>query len=279
MIRSLICAASLGLALPGWASPAPAHPTAGPAAVAVEVATQEVTYTAGDTTLKGYLAWPKGQTGRPGVLVVHEWWGHNAYARRRAEQLASLGYAALAVDMYGDGRSAGHPKDAMAFSKALMGDPAALKARFMAAHALLAGHPSTHPERIAAIGYCMGGKVVLRMAREGMPLAAVASFHGSLGTDTPVARGTIKGELLVAHGAADPLVPAADVQAFEAEMKAAGVKYEFVAYEGATHAFTNPDATALGAKFKLPLAYDEAADKDAWKRLEGLLARAFPSAR
>lgn len=240
------------------------------------LAKSEVTYTADGTTMKGYLVFdPAQKSPRPGVLVVHEWWGHNAYARQRAEQLARLGYTALAVDMYGDGKTAGHPKDAMAFSKALMGDKAGMKARFMAAKKLLEAHQSTDPDKIAAIGYCMGGAVVLSMAREGVDLDAVASFHGNLATESPAKPGAIKGKILVAHGAADPFVPEKVVDAFKAEMKAAHADMKFVAYPGAKHAFTNPGATAMGEKFSLPLAYDKAADEGSWSELKGLLSSTF----
>ena len=146
------------------------------------IKTEEVSYSEGGTTLKGFLAWDDAISGkRPGILVVHEWWGLNDYARSRAKQLAELGYTALAVDMYGDGKAADHPKDAGAFEASVMKDPQVALARLRAAMNALKKQATVDPEKIAAIGYCMGGAIVLNAARQGMDLDAVASFHGSLG--------------------------------------------------------------------------------------------------
>jgi predicted methyltransferase/dienelactone hydrolase len=237
---------------------------------------EEVTYEGGGVTLKGYLAYDRAREGtRPGVIVVHEWWGHNEYVRQRARMLAELGYTALAIDMYGDGRNTQHPADAKKFMEAAMQDPAAAKARFQAGMALLQAHPTTDPERTAAIGYCFGGAVVLSMARAGVDLDAVASFHGALGTQAPAEPGAVSAEILVMTGAADPMVPPEAVAAFEKEMKEAGADYEVVSYPGAVHAFTNPGATELGKAHGLPLAYDESADEDSWSRMKALFAAVF----
>lgn len=185
---------------------------------------EEVEYQANGTVLKGYLAYDDRIKGkRPGVLVVHEWWGHNEYARKRARMLAELGYTALALDMYGDGKQAHHPEDAGKFSSAVMQDPAGARKRFDAALQLLQKHKSTDAKRVAAIGYCFGGGVVLHMARAGENLRGVASFHGSLATAVPAAKGKIKAKILVLNGADDPFVPAEQVQAFKQEMKTAGL--------------------------------------------------------
>ena len=244
-----------------------------------DIAGEEVSYSADGITFKGYVAWDKRKQGkRPGVLVVHEWWGHNEYARRRARMLAEMGYTALAVDMFGEGKTADHPKDAGAFASQVMSNKKSAVARFKAAMELLKARATTDPSRIAAIGYCFGGGVVLLMAREGLDLKAVASFHGSLGTESPAKPGAIKGKILVLTGDADPMSPAAVVDAFKQEMDKAGANYEVVSYPGAKHAFTNPAATELGKKFDLPLAYDAAADADSWQRLEKLLASVFGTA-
>jgi dienelactone hydrolase len=240
-----------------------------------EIETQEITYNAGDTVLKGFLAYPKGAENVPGVLIVHEWWGHNDYVRNRAKQLAGMGYAAFALDMYGDGKNTGHPKDAQKFMQEVMANMDEGEARFKAAKKLLEEQPMTDPEKIAAIGYCFGGAVVLHMARQGMDLDAVASFHGNLSTKTPAKKGAIKAKILVAHGAADPFAPPEQVEAFKKEMDAAGADYEFIAYEGAKHAFTNPAATEKGKEFNLPLEYNEKADKESWAALEKLLDEVF----
>jgi dienelactone hydrolase len=183
---------------------------------ASELVGEEVAYRSGDTVLKGYLAYDKGQTApRPGVLVVHEWWGHNDYARKRADMLAAVGYTALAVDMYGDGKRAAHPEDAMKFMKEVMDNIPEGERRFDAAKAFLEAHPSTDPGKTAAIGYCFGGAVVLHMARKGSNLAVAASFHGNLGTQAPARKGVVKARVMAFTGAADPFVPAEQVAAFE----------------------------------------------------------------
>jgi dienelactone hydrolase len=236
---------------------------------------KEVSYHAGATTLKGYLAWDDAIQGkRPGVLVVHEWWGQNAYARKRADMLAALGYTALALDMYGDGKTADHPQDAGKFSSAVRKDLPLMKARFNAARDLLASQDTVDPRRIAAIGYCFGGSVVLEMARSGADLAGVVSFHGSLGGLGPVSK-PVTARILVANGADDPFNPPDQIAAFRHDMDAAGVDYQFINYPGAKHSFTNPDATAVGKKFNLPLEYNADADKQSWQAMQDFLAKVF----
>jgi len=240
------------------------------------IQTQEIEYSSGGTTLKGYLAYDASVKGkRPGILVVHEWWGHNEHARERARMLAELGYTALAVDMYGDGKQAAHPGDAQKFMQEVLSDLPAGVARFEAAKKLLNEHPTTDPDKTAAIGYCFGGAVVLHMARIGMDLDGVASFHGNLSPTGEPKKGDIKAKILVCHGAADPFVPAEQVDAFKKEMDGLGADMKFVAYEGAKHAFTNPGATEVGEKFKIPLAYDKAADEASWAELDGFLKGLF----
>jgi dienelactone hydrolase len=149
------------------------------------------------------------------------------------------------------------------------------EARFRAALNALHAHQSVSSSNTAAIGYCFGGAVVLEMARRGVELDAVASFHGSLGTAEPAQKGRIKARVLVANGAADPFVKAEEIQAFTQEMDSAGVNYQFINYEGAKHSFTNPDADAYGQRFGLPLAYSAEADRASWAALQTLLVQAF----
>lgn len=249
---------------------------AGAMPAAAQVSGREVTYRAGDTVLKGYLAEDGAVPGRrPAVLVVHEWWGLNDYARMRARMLAELGYTALAVDMYGDGRTAAHPDDAGRFAAAVMKDKGAATARFTAALEFLRRQPTVDPARVAALGYCFGGGIVLQMARQGVDLKGVVSFHGSLATDRPAQPGAVKGQVLVFSGEADPLVPPAQVAAFREEMARAGVAYRYVGYPGARHAFTNPEADRVAREFKLPVAYDPGADKDSWARTGEFLRELF----
>ncbi len=204
---------------------------------------------------------------KPGVIVVHEWWGLNDYARSRARQLAKAGYPAIAVDMYGTGKVADHPDNAMAFMNAALAEPEKMNARFDAARTILEQQGRADSSRIYAIGYCFGGAVVLNQARMGKDLAGVASFHGSLGTKTPAQAGTVTARVLVATGGADPMVPAEQVGAFMQEMTAAGVNVELLSFAGVKHSFTNPGATAVGEQFNMPLAYDEAADTASWNAL------------
>jgi dienelactone hydrolase len=237
---------------------------------------EEVSYQAGNTTLKGYLAYDDAVQGkRPGVLVVHEWWGHNEYARERARMLAGLGYTALALDMYGDGHQAHHPDEAGKFSGEVRKNLAMAKQRFDAAAGVLKKHPTVDSSNIAAIGYCFGGAIVLEMARQGEPLKGVVSFHGSLNTDQPARAGQVKARVLVAHGAADPFVPAAQVEAFRQEMDAAKVNYRFIAYPGAKHGFTSKEADENGRKFNLPLAYNAEADQKSWAEMQAFFKEIF----
>lgn len=236
----------------------------------------EISYDGGGVTMKGYLAYNDQVEGpRPGVLVVHEWWGHNDYARKRADMLAELGYTALAVDMYGNGKQASHPQDAGKFVQEVIANYDQALERFKVAMELLRSHPTTDPAKTAAIGYCFGGATVLNVARAGFDLAAVVSFHGSLGTQQPVARGVIKGRVLVCHGADDPFVSAEEIDGFKKEMESAGVNYEFIAYPDAKHSFTNPGATEIGKKFELPLEYNQAADEASWNAMKELFAEVF----
>ncbi len=238
-----------------------------------EIKTEEVTYKAGDTKMKGFLAWDDEIAGeRPGVLIVHEWWGLNDYARDRAKQIASLGYTALAVDMYGEGKTAIHPKDAGAFASAVMKDPTTARARFDAAMELLKEQPTVNPEKIAAIGYCFGGAIVLNMARQGVDLDAVVSFHGALGGLVPVS-GKIKPKILVAHGANDSFATESQIETFKKEME--GADMEFISYDGAKHGFTNPAANETAKEFDLDVAYDKEADEKSWAAMKRLLKEVF----
>jgi dienelactone hydrolase len=237
---------------------------------------KEVSYSANGTTLKGYVAYDDAVKGkRPGILVVHEWWGHNEYARKRARMLAEQGYTALAVDMYGDGKQAHHPDDAGKFASEVSKDAALAKARFDAAYNLISQEETVDGKNIAAIGYCFGGSVVLNMARIGEPLKAAVSFHGGLATTTPAALGKIKARIASFTGEDDPMIPATQVEAFRQEMEKVGVVYKIVTYPGAKHAFTNPEADKYGQQFKLPLAYNAAADKASWEAGLAFLAEAF----
>ncbi|MFO8025435.1 dienelactone hydrolase family protein [Thiohalophilus sp.] len=227
--------------------------------------TETVTYRDNGTEMKGYFAYDDSIEGeRPGVLVVHEWWGHNEYPRERARMLAKEGYVAFALDMYGEGKTADHPDTAGKFAGEVRKNMDVAESRFLAALEQLKNHPMTEDDDIAAIGYCFGGGVVLEMARRGVDIDGVASFHGSLGTDNPAKPGDVKTRIRVYNGAADPFVKPEAIEAFKQEMDAAGADYRFINYPGAKHSFTNPGADENGEKFGLPLAYDKEADQKSW---------------
>jgi len=238
--------------------------------------TKTIEYTANGVAMKGYLAYEKhSDAKRPGVLVVHEWWGHNDYARRRAEMLAELGFVALAVDMYGDGKNAGHPDDAGKFAGEVSKNMPVMRARFLAALEVLKTDPHVDHANIAAIGYCFGGSVVLNMARAGVDLKGVVSFHGSLGTSTPAEKGKVKAKVLVCNGAEDKFISDEDIKKFKEEMESARVSYKFTSYEGAIHSFTNPAASEIGKKFGLAVAYKAAADKKSWTDMQEFFNEIF----
>lgn len=246
------------------------------AAAHAAVRGNEVSYEAGGTKLKGYVAYDDAvKAKRPGVLVVHEWWGLNDYARKRARMLAQQGYTALALDMYGDGKMAHHPDDAQKFSSEVSQNEALAKARFEAALALLKQQKTVDADNIGAIGYCFGGSVVLNMARLGEPLKVVESFHGGLKTSHPAEPGVVKARIASFTGEADPFIPAEQVAAFRQEMDKAGVNYRVVTYPGAMHSFTSPEADKLGKEFKLPMAYDAEADRDSWSKGMAFMTEAF----
>ena len=230
---------------------------------------KEVTYTAGGTTLKGYLAYNENIEGpRPGIIVVHEWWGHNEYARKRAEMLAELGYTAFAVDMYGDGKQANHPDNAGKFAMAVMQNMEVASERFNAGVRFLKEQPQTNSEKIAAIGYCFGGGIVLHMALAGSDLDGVVSFHGSLPADSVSNPDQVNAKLLVLNGADDPFVPQEQRDAFKKAMDDADVEYNFINYPGAKHSFTNPASDTTGKKFNMPLAYNKEADEKSWAEMK-----------
>jgi dienelactone hydrolase len=237
---------------------------------------EPVSYKDGDTSLKGFIVYDDARQGRrPGILVVHEWWGITKHVRDSARDLANKGYTAFVVDMYGDGKTADDPKTAGMLSGAVRKNTAVQSSRFNAARAQLVKHSTVDPKRVGAIGFCFGGSVVLDMAREGNDLAGVAAFHAGLGTQQPASPGKVKGKVLVLNGADDPFIKPDSVEAFKKEMEAAKADYRYVSYPGAVHAFTNPEATAAGKKFNLPLAYNAEADKQSKAEMDKLFAGIF----
>lgn len=244
--------------------------------VEAKVQTKPVDYKAQDTPLKGFMAWDAAvKDKRPGVLVIHEWWGNNQHAHNQAIRLAKAGYVALAVDMYGKGKTTTHPKDAQAMMEALTKDPAVVKARFDAALEKLKSDPHVDPTKIGVVGYCMGGAIAIGMARAGEDVQVISTFHAALPPPSePTKKGTVKPRILVNTGADDPFVPQDAVDALRKDFTAADVKYEVISYPGAKHAFTNPDAK----KAKMDaLAYNAEADKASWEATMKLFKEVFGS--
>ena len=243
--------------------------------IAVKVKGTEVSYATDSTSLKGYIAYDENlKTKRPAVLIVHEWWGHNDYVRERADMLANLGYTAMAVDMYGDGKLADHPDDARKFASSVFSNLPEARARFNAAMTVLKSHESVDPDRLAAIGYCFGGSVALTMANSGADLDAVAAFHSGM-TLPVMPNNQLKARVLVCNGADDPYVNPESVAAFTKAMDSIGAKYEYIAYPGVKHSFTSKAADENADKFNLPLAYDAEADEKSWQSLQQLLKTTF----
>lgn len=237
--------------------------------------TKEVTYPAGNVTAKGFLARPDDSSTYPAVLVVHEWWGLNEYSRTRAKMLAELGYVALAVDMYGDGKTADHPGEANEFMTAVQENMPEARTRFEAALKFLGEQPGVDPAKIAAIGYCFGGGLVLQMAAEGVPgLVAAASFHGGPAAQIPEDV-TPHASMLVLHGEADSMIPMDAIEDFKKRMSDASVLHRVVTYPGAKHGFTNPDADKKAAEFDIPIGYQKEADEASWEELKTFLKQAF----
>ncbi len=206
-----------------------------------------------------------------GVLVLPEWWGLNAFAIERASRLASLGFVALAVDIYGYGKVAADAAEAGLLKDRVLADLGAAGRRLRAALDVLERHAD--PSRLGAIGYCLGGALALHAARCGFPLRAVASFHGVLDSYHRARPGEIQAQIAIFNGADDPLVPPDSLAAFEAEMRASGATFEVVSYPGVRHTFTDPQADEWAQRYGLPLGYDRHADEDSWSRSTGLLSR------
>ena len=231
---------------------------------------KQITYQSGNTNCKGYVAYNAHIPKMPVVLVIPEWWGCNEYAKMRADMLASMGYFAFAVDMYGDGYIAPTPKEAGERASKFYTDNALAMQRIDAAIQKLKDFPMADVENMAIIGYCFGGSMALNAARANLPVKAVVSFHGGLkGIANPA---EIKPKILICHGGSDNFVSAEEVTAFKAEMDKVKASYRFIDYPGATHAFTNPEATAVGKKFDMPISYNAEADKKSWLDMKAFLA-------
>ncbi len=237
-----------------------------------EVRCEAVPYRDGEVALQGYLAWDASVDGRrPGVLVVHEYWGLNDYARQRAEQLAEMGYVALAADYYGGGRVAKERSEASRLAGGVRGTPA-MRTRGQAALAVLASHPAVDPTRLAVIGFCFGGTAALQLSYTGAALCGVVSFHGGLTPPEAEDIPRMKAAYLILHGADDPSVKPEQIQGLTDSFRQAGVDWQFISYGGAVHAFSNPEA---GGDKSRGAAYDEKAARRSWQAMQAFFAEVF----
>lgn len=239
------------------------------------VKTKMVAYTHDGVNLKGFLAWDdaaEGKAKRPGVLVVHEWWGLNDYARKRAEQLAEMGYVAFAADMYGEGRIAENPKEAGEMAGAVRKDTKLWQGRALAGLKILQDNEMVDGKKLAAIGYCFGGSTALQLAYAGADLAAVVSFHGALTAPDEEQGKAIKARILICHGAADSFIPEKAIQATRDALEKAKVDYTMVYYGGARHSFTVPGADKAGVE---GIRHQPEADRRSWQHMRMLFVEAF----
>lgn len=236
---------------------------------------ENITYKSDGVELKGFVVYDENmKEKRPAVLVVPEWWGLNNYVKSRARQIASLGYIAMAVDIFGNGKIATNPTEAQALTTPFYQHPEMEKKRLDAAIQRIKQYPQTADKKIAAIGYCFGGGVALNSAKLGSPLEGVVSFHGTL-AGVPPQKDLLKAKILVCHGAEDKLNSQKDVQTFKHQMDSVGADYIFKTYPNAEHAFTNPDATKVGKQYNIPIAYNAEADKNSWNDMKQFLNNLF----
>lgn len=238
------------------------------------IKTREIQYTAQDgSTLIGYFAAPETDAPVAGVIVAPEWWGRNDYTEQRARELAEHGYAALAIDMYGDKKVTTNSDQAYQWMMQTFEDPDTIVNRAKAALDTLAAQDEVNPEKLAAIGFCYGGKVALDLARSNAPLKAVATFHASLSPKAPAQEGQVQAEILVLHGEKDSMVSLDDVASFKKEMQAAKVEHNVIVFENAKHGFSNPLADERAKANGVDLGYNAEAEKQSLAAMYELLAR------
>ena len=239
---------------------------------AAKVITEVIPYTQNGTALKGFMAYDDAISGkRPGILVVHEYWGLNEFAKQRAEKLAEMGYVALAADMYGDGKVTQNPEEARQLASHIRGTPL-MRERARAALQLLSAQKLVDPERLAAIGFCFGGTTVLELAYSGAPVRGVVSFHGGLTVPKPEDWQKIKASFLILHGAEDPHIKPEDIATFQAAMRQGGADWQMNFYGGAVHSFANPEA---GNDKSKGVAYNPKAATRSWQAMQLFLQEIF----
>jgi len=237
------------------------------------VVTKTISYQEDGASLQGYLAYDNALKGkRPGVLVVHEWWGLNDYARKRATQLAAMGYVAFALDMYGKDKVADHPEQAKEFMKKVTQNVDTWQKRVLAGLEILKKQPNTDSNRIAAIGYCFGGSTVQQLAYSGADIRGIVSFHGSLIPPTESAVKQTKAKILICHGASDPYTKPEALPTYLTTMNASGIDWKMSIYAHAKHAFTNPDADNYGMA---AVGYNRTADRRSWEDMKQFFNEIF----
>jgi dienelactone hydrolase len=260
----LICVSMLGISA-----------SVNSAGTSPDIKEETVSYSANGVTYKGFIAYDQNINGkRPAILIVPEWWGLNDYPKMRARKLAELGYIAMATDVFGNGKVAENPTEAQKLTGPFYKDPNLAKSLLDAALQKLKENPRTDPNNIAAIGYCFGGFVALNYAKLGADLKGVVSFHGGMG-GAPVDKNLLKAKVLVCQGGSDKFVSQKDVDHFKHQLDSIGADNTVKVYPNATHAFTNPDATATGKKFNMPTEYNPQADKDSWNDMKMFFGRIF----
>jgi dienelactone hydrolase len=242
------------------------------AAQETNVKSKLVEYSAGPTNMEGYVAYDAKKGPQPGILIVHDWMGLGQFTRDKANELARQGYVAFAVDVYGKGVRPKNRDEAAKMATQLKQDSKELRARIRAAFDKLAAMPEVDAKKIVVMGYCFGGTTALELARSSAPVVGTVSFHVGLSTPASADRGSIKGRVLVLHGADDPFVRPAEVQAFKDEMQKANVRWAMESYGNAVHSFTNP---AAGNDNSKGAAYNAEADQQSWKAFQKFLSEVF----
>ncbi len=236
---------------------------------------QDITYSLDGLTFKGFVSYDESLKGtRPVVLIVHEWWGLNDYTKKRARQIAELGYLAMAVDVFGNGKNANDPHQAQDLTRPFYNDPQLAKKRLDAAVEKIKTYSQADTSNLGAMGYCFGGYVVLNAAKLGANFKGAVVFHGGLG-GAPARKDLLKSKILVCYGASDKIVTEQDLNSFKHQMDSIGADYRVKIYPNATHAFSNPDATVLGKKFNLPLEYNPEADINSWNDMKAFFYKIF----
>ena len=249
------------------------HSSFGEIVTASKIKEDKITYSVGNKRYNGVIVYDENQKGkRPAILVVHEWWGLTEYPVMRAKRLAELGYIAMAVDMYGDGKVAANPTEAKELAMPFYKDPQMGKSNLEAAISKLKEYKQVDNQSISAIGYCFGGSIVLNAAKLGVNLKGVVSFHGGL-AGVPADKALLKSAILVCHGGSDKFIPESDITGFKHQLDSIGANYKFIVYPNATHAFTNPGSTATGKKFSMPIEYNQKADQDSWSDMKMFFAK------